>query len=165
MPGGDRLIGAGIAEAWYGASGVFASYLTPTSAECNSLTSLSSFIPDGGVNTPSTGQTTGVANLTAAFQPMIASVYGGDTAEVTCYRSGTADTAYDILTDFEDGFLVVVRRPLAAYGVFAAADEVDVYPVQIITKNPAPIGHGDAQRFTAPMAVRLPPNLKYALAT
>ncbi len=125
----------------------------PTAAELNAGIRLTGFIPDGGLDTPNTGQTVDISDMSSLFNKTTAGTYGGDTVSVTVYRDNDADTAYEALQIRSSGFLVVSRFGQATPGTWAVADEADIYPVTVITRNPAPIGRNEAQRATVEMAV------------
>ena len=148
-----RGIGAGIAELHYVAT--IADYTAPTSAELNAGVDVTGFLTDGGLTTPLSGSIVDGADMSSPFNKTSSGTYGGQplTAEMFKDLVNGSDTAYTTLPRGTVGFFAVVRRPLATKGTFAVGDYVDVWPIDVITRDPLPIQRNELQRFMIECAV------------
>lgn len=157
-----RIIGAGVAEVTFVAT--LSDYTAPTATELNGGTDLTSFITDGGTETPFDGSIVDIADMSSAFNKTQAGTFGGQAVSVELYRDDTADTAWTTLARGTTGYLAIARKPLATAGTWAIGDDVDVWPITVVTRNPAPIVRNEAQRFTAECAVTDVPEEDFTIA-
>lgn len=113
-------------------------------------------------DTPLDGEAVPAADLSSAYNSTVAGTFGGNIA-VESYRESVTDTAWGLWPRGTEGFFVI--RRFGGSGVaIAAADEVEVYKVRIITRSPATLDRGSVQMFTIEAAVQEEPELEAVVA-
>lgn len=87
------------------------------------------------------------------------------TFSVTLFKldPGENDEAYDTLVKGTRGYMVI-RDNLDADTAYAAAQEVEVYPVECGTRSKATPAANEQQKFTIPMGVTAEPDLAAVVA-
>lgn len=83
--------------------------------------------------------------------------------EANLTGGATQDEAYRTLTKGKRGFLVV-RDNLASETLWAASQDVEVYPVQCGTRSKATPAANELQTFTLPLMVTADPSLDAVVA-
>jgi hypothetical protein len=148
----------------------------PTVTELTGGTDLTGFLTRDGLKTPATGNTVDISDASSLFNSTAPGSYGGDAAELTCYRDtlGTNDTAWTALERGTIGFLVVAR---AGWGQSAttgigtndgtptAADRCEVYPVTVISRAMNDTADNEASKFTCSLAITAEPADDAVVAT
>ena len=155
MAQSDRRTGSVVDVAFGSALTVAA----PTVAEITAMTRLECFIVGDGIDTPRSGSTIDISSLCERDNYDIAGVITNGPITATLWREfdGT-DTAWAALDDTADppdtDYLVICRAGFTGVaGAPVAADEVDVYTVQIVSRSPSAPSKTEAQRFDAMFAV------------
>ncbi len=157
-----RITGAGVLELFYVAT--VANKSAPTSAELNAGVDLTGFLTDGGLSTPFDGSIVDAADMSSKFNKTAPGTYGGQPLTLELYRDDTADTAWSTLTRGTAGYIAIARFGLATKGTWAIGDKVDLWPITVVTRNPADVVRNEMQRFTVECAVTDVPLEDYALA-
>ena len=140
----------------------------PTAAQLNAGVDLTPFITDGGADFPTSGKTVAADDLSSKFDSVIAGTRGGDMVSLTMHKDTVQanDTAYTTLPPATVGYFAVASRPLATTGTWVANDEVDLYPIEVVTRNPANLAaRGATQQFTVESAVTAEPLIDYTILT
>lgn len=130
----------------------------PTVAEINAGTDLTPFLTRDGLSTPMDGSTIDVAGANDRYNATAPGTYGGQPVTVKLFRESVAadDDAWAALPIGTDGYLVV-RRFGGSDVAFAAAQQVEVWPIDVISRNMLPIADNEAQKFEVACAVPTPP--------
>ncbi len=92
---------------------------------------------------------------------------GGNQATLTFHREKplASDTIWTALPRGTTGYVAIAPRGLATKGTWAVADDVDVFPVEVITRNPSNLADdGNTQQFTVELAITGEPEYDYQLA-
>lgn len=120
----------------------------PTTAEITAGTDITEFIRS--LETPEEASTPDASDVSSAFNKTVAGTFGGSvTAEM--YRDDTADDAYTLFPRNTTGYLVL-RRFGGSDVAFAAADEVEVRQLRVVSRSPANIERDTVQTFTVAFA-------------
>lgn len=140
----------------------------PTVTELEAGIHLECQVTPDGLNRTASDETVDTSRLCSVFTTM---QVGRTSFEVslTLVRLDTSngtvtDEAYDTLTKLKTGFLVV-RDNAPADQIYAASDEVEVYPVQCGTRSKATPAANELQTFTLPLTVTADPALAAMVAT
>ena len=145
-----------------------ASKTAPTVAELSDGTDLTGFLTRDGLKTPATGNTVDISDASSLFNSTAPGSYGGDAAELTCYRDtlDTNDTAWNALPRGTTGYLVVARAGWAQSettgigsndGTPTDGDRCEVYPVTVISRAMADTADNEASKFTVSLAITQEP--------
>lgn len=142
----------------------------PTVAELTAGKNLTPFLRRDGLTTPKSGSTIDVSTVEDRYNSTAAGSYGGDPIEIMLYRdNGTTltDLAWTTLapasgsTAAVSGFLVIHRfgagTAKTATSAPTAADRVEVWPIEVTSREMAPIADNEAQRFVVKCAIPTPP--------
>lgn len=117
----------------------------PTTTEITAGDDITGFMQS--LDTPLDGDAVPASDLSSAFRKTVAGQYGGDVT-MEMYRESTTDAAYVLFPRNTTGYLVI-RRFGGSDVAFAAADEVEVWNVRVITRSPATASaDGSVQMFT-----------------
>ena len=157
-----RKIGAGVLELAYVLT--VSNLLAPTAAELNAGTFLTGFLTDGGLATPLDGSIVDSADMSTAYNKTAAGTFGGQPLTIELYRDDSADTAWTTLARETLGHIAIARFGLATPGTWAIADVVDLWKIDVMTRNPVDVARNEMQRFTAEMAVPEVPTEDFAIA-
>lgn len=157
-----RVIGAGVLEVYHVTT--LTDYTAPTTTQLNTNVDLTGFLGDGGITTPFDGSLVDVADMSSKFNKTISGTYGGQPLTLELFRDDAADTAWTTLARGTTGYIVIARFGLATPGTFAIADVVDVWPIEVITRNPSPVTRNEPQRFTVECGVPGTPAEDYSIA-
>lgn len=142
-----------------------ASKTAPTVAEINAGTDLTPFLTRDGLDTPLDGSTIDTAGANSRYNSTGRGSYGGQPLVVKMFRDSVPadDDAWTTLPAGTTGNLVV-RRFGGSTTAFAAAQKVEVWPIEVSTRKPLPIADNEAQKFEAHLAVPTPPELDATVA-
>lgn len=149
-------------QLWYAAS-LTAS--APSLATVNAGTNLTPFLMTGGPELD--GNVINFGTAASRFTRSVAGSYGGNkmSVELLRHRVYADDNAFVLLTRGLLGYLVWSMRGPATGSTLAIGDRVDVYQIEVITRNPAPYARDQVSRFTADFAVHAVPVEDVALLT
>lgn len=142
-----------------GATGIGATGLAPTKAECSAAEDLTPFLIS--LNASSTGNTVPTPSFDTLFET---SVPGTVSAQFTAdfYRDNASDDAWDALERGADGFFIIAR--FGGSGVTGAAnqpttgDEVEVWPVKVTSRTMQNMTSNQVLMFTVQCSVPVEPN-------
>jgi hypothetical protein len=148
----------------------------PTVTELTGGTDLTGFLTRDGLKTPATGNTVDISDASSLFNSTAPGSYGGDAAELTCYRDTLAanDTAWTALARGTTGFLVVARNGFGQdtdtgqgtnSGTPATGDRCEVYPVTVISRAMADTADNEASKFVVSLAITQEPADSAVVAT
>lgn len=154
----SKFVSDGVIQLWYVAA--IADPDAPSLAVVNAGVNLTPFLRS--VDTPLEGSTVDAATAESAYNSTVRGTYGGQpvTGEFTRDDdpTGADDTAWNTLAFGTEGFFVIARRGgSGALGVLAAGDLVDVFPIDVTSRNPAAYGRNELARFALQAAVPTPP--------
>ena len=149
----SRGVAAGIAELHYIAT--IADPAAPTIIELNAGVDLTGQLADGSPTTPFDGSIVDSADMSSRFNQTVPGTFGGPPVVVEFVKEleQANDTAYSTCPRDTSGYWAIVRRPLATKGTFAAGDYVDIWPMTVVTRNPAPLQRNEVQKYTVECAV------------
>lgn len=126
----------------------------PTVAELDAGTLLQQAMTRDGLNTPDSGNTVDASDVANLQDKTARGTRGGDTLSITAHRDSEAasDGAWDTLSTDYDGY-IVIRRFGGSDTAWASGDTVEVWPIEVISREMASISTNQTQRFTASCAV------------
>lgn len=133
----------------------------PTTAEIAAGVDLTGFIPKDGFNPAVSNNRVTGGDLASRFVDESMGTWSSQ-LEVTAYLDSVAgsNTAWNTLTDFGTGAIVVAPYAAAAVGVKAM-----VWPdVELGVRQPMQTGENTRQKFTQSVAVRKQPNMNATIA-
>lgn len=138
----------------------------PTATELGTgAVKLTPFLTRDGLKTPATGNTIDLSDASSRFNKTGPGSYGGDAAELTCFRDSKSanDIAWTTLPPGTVGYLVVARfgwnQDAGTDGVGTAAstptagDRCEVYPVTVISRAMADTADNEASKFSVTLAI------------
>jgi hypothetical protein len=159
-----RYASTGILQLHYVAS--ISNAAAPTAAEIAAGSNLTAFLRRDGLTTPLDGSTIDGADVASAYNKTGSGSFGGQPISATFYRNKGADTAYDALPRGTTGYWVISREVPAAGagGTLAAADRVEVWPIDVISRSMMDIADNEYQKFVVTCAVPDAPNIDVAVA-
>lgn len=149
--------------------GSISNQAAPTAAEITGGTNLTSFLRPDGLSLSLSGNRVDAADVSSKFNATSGGSYGSD-GSATFYRNmdsagGYAtDTAWDTLPIGTTGFLVVARNGGSNSGAIQATDEVEVWPIEVVTRAVQDIGRDKNTMFDVDLAVTSAPNLDSVVA-
>lgn len=131
-----------------------ASMAAPTLAEINAGDDITGFIRS--LSTPLEGSVIDVSDASSKYNKTAPGTYGGQQVTAEFYRDDDQanDTVWNLLPRGTDGYLVVARRGGSGTGgAITSGDYVDVWHLQVITRNPADYSRNEPTGFTVSFAV------------
>lgn len=135
----------------------------PTAAEISGGTALTSFLLPDGLTRSQPGNTADTANVSSKYNSTIAGSYGASIS-ATFYRDvasgggvGGTDTAWDTLPRGTTGYLVVAEFGGSNSGAIQANDEVEVWPIEVISRSMTDIARDKSRTFDVEFAVTSAP--------
>lgn len=147
-----------------------ANIAAPTVAELLAAVDLTPQMRRDGWKTPMAGNTVDASDAASRFNKTGTGTFGGDAWSYQGYRDSAADTAWNTLappnsTSLPDGTagFTITRRYGGSALAWAAAQKVEVAPVNVVSRAPDDIGDG-MQTFTANLAVTGEPNMNATVA-
>lgn len=127
----------------------------PTQAEVQAGTDITPYL--ASMDTPLDGNRVPAGDLSTAFRITAAGKFGGDiTMDVHRGTTGADDTAYDLFPRGTETN-IVIRRFGGSTVNLATADVVEVWPVRVVTRSPAPLEEEALQMSTVDMAATAEP--------
>jgi hypothetical protein len=134
----------------------------PTTAELNAGTNVTNFVTKDGLTVPANQNMVDNASLAETFDSQVVGSFGG-ALTLTGIRDAATDTFWDLVV-YGTNTHLVVRRGIATATAYAAAQKVEVYPIQWHEPVPVQTASNEQGRFTATAAVRSQPNYKATVA-
>lgn len=129
----------------------------PTAAEIAGGTDITPFLQS--VDTPLEGNRVAAGDLSTAFRITAAGKFGGDvTLDVHRGTIAADDTAYDLFPRGTQTH-IVLRRFGGSTVAIIAADVVEVWPVRVVTRSPAPLDEEALQMASVDMAATAEPDI------
>lgn len=132
----------------------------PTVAEINTGTDVTPHL--ASLDTPLEGEAVPAPDLSSAFDKTIAGTFGGS-MNGEFYRDDAGDTAWLLFPRNTTGYFVI-RRFGGSDVPIAATDDVEVWPIRVITRSPSPMTRNTAQMFTTNFATLDEPSLEAVVA-
>jgi hypothetical protein len=133
----------------------------PTMAELNAGVDITGFVPKDGFNPGVSNSRVTGGDLAGKFVDEGMGTWSSQ-LEITAYLDSVigSDTAYNTLTDFATGAIVVTP-----YAVKAAGQRAYVWPdVELGVRKPMQTGENTRQKFSVDVAVRKQPNMAALVA-
>lgn len=142
---------------WVGfATTVASPTLVPSAAEVTSAVNLTPLTMS--INASSRGNTVPTPSFDSLFETSIAGTSQA-TFDADFYRDDTTDTAWTTLARGSSGYFIISRFGGAgADNKPVAADVVEVWPVEIISRTMANMASNTVMSFTVSCAVNIEPN-------
>jgi len=137
----------------------------PTLIEVNAGTDATGFLR--AMSTPLEGSTVDISDVGSKYNKTASGTYGGQEVTFEFYRDSVQadDTIWNLLERNTASHAVIARRGgTGTDGVLAAGDYVDVWPIEVITRNPADYSRNEPTGFTVSCAVPDEPVEDVALA-
>lgn len=146
-----------------------ASAAAPTVAELTTGVDLTPWMTRDGLNTPLDGSTIDVAGANNRYNSTASGSYGGQPVTAKFFRDSVSasDTAWSTLPPQTQGYLVVRRfggATNSSSDAFVAAQKVEVWPIDVLSRNPVAIADNEAQKFEVSCAVPTPPTMSATVA-
>lgn len=139
-----------------------ASKAAPTVAELGAGTALSTLLTKDGLQVPDTQNMVDSSTLSDTFDAQVVGSWGGGVS-LTGFRDNVSDDLWDLAVYGDEGY-IVVRRGSAYDTAWAAADVVEVYPIQFHEPVPNATASNEEARFTVACAVTSAPNKRAVVA-
>jgi hypothetical protein len=133
-----------------------------TTAELNAGTNITNFVTKDGLTVPANQNMVDNASLAETFDSQVVGSFGGPVT-LTGIRDSATDTFWDLVV-YGTNTHLVVRRGIATATAYAAAQKLEVYPIQWHEPVPMQTASNEQGRFTATAAVRSQPNYKAVAA-
>lgn len=130
----------------------------PALSEIAAGTELTSFMMS--LDTPLEGSVVDAATADSAYNSTVAGTYGGQpvTGEFTRDQVQANDTAWNTLAFRTEGYLIIARRGGGgANNALQAGDKVDVFNIDVSSRNPVAYGRNELAKFALGAAVLTPP--------
>lgn len=137
---------------WVGfATTIASATLAPTAAEVTSAVNLTHYLIS--LNASATGNIVPTPSFDTLFETSIpGTVQASFTADF--YRDDTTDTAWDTLPRATDGFFIISRYGGGGTGNKPiAGDDVEVWPVRVVSRTMANMTNNTVMTFTMTAAV------------
>lgn len=122
----------------------------PTTAEISAGTDITEFLQS--LDTPLDGEAVPSMDLSSAYRKTVAGPFGGEITSVM-YREDASedDIAFPLFPRNTTGYFVI-RRFGGSDVAFADGQDVEVWPVRVITRSPVAAESAVVQAFTANFA-------------
>ena len=134
----------------------------PTVAELGAGTDLSELLTKDGLQTPDTQNMVDSSTLADTFDAQVVGSWGGSIT-LTGFRNQGADDLWDLAVYGTNGYLVV-RRGIPYDTAWTAAQDVEVYPIEMHEPVPNQTGANEEVRFTLACAVTGQPSKRAVVA-
>lgn len=139
-----------------------ASIAAPTVAELGAGTELSSLLTKDGLQVPDQQNMVDSSTLSDTFDAQRVGSWGGGVT-LQGFRDNASDDLWDLAVYGTEGH-IVVRRGSAYDDAWAAADVVEVYPIQMHEPVPNQTASNEEARFTVACAVTSEPDKRAVVA-
>lgn len=130
--------------------------LVPTTAEIDGAVNLTPFLM--GINASSQGNTIPTPSFDSLFET---SIIGTSQATFSAdfYRDDASDTAWNTLPRGTEGYFIISRFGGAGTDMKpTTGDQVEVWPVQVVSRTAANMANNTVQSFTVTCSVNVEPN-------
>lgn len=129
-----RYVPEGTVEVWFVAT--VSNPAAPTSTELNAGTDLTGALT-GDLVLPFAGSTADAADMSSRFNKTAPGDFGGSEGTFTIHKELATgdDSAYTTLSRGTTGYLAVANRGLATPGTWAISDEVDLWPIEVLSRE------------------------------
>lgn len=136
----------------------------PTAAELNAGTDLTGQMI-GDLVLPFDGSSADAGDMSSRFNKTASGDFGGAPGTFTIHKEKLLadDTVFTALPRDTIGYLAVNQRGLATGGTWAVADEVDVWPIEIMSREVV-YGRGNTQRAVITVAITDVPTEAFVVA-
>ena len=135
----------------------------PTVAQLTAGTNLSDYLTKDGLQTPASQNMVDNGTLADRFDAQSVGTFGGNITLKARRNNDGTDAAWNIFAWGDTGY-IVVRRGVAWDAAYAAAQEVEVYPVQSHEPVMDTTAANANQTFTVGLAVTAEPELRAVVA-
>lgn len=130
----------------------------PTVAEIGAGVDLTPWLTRDGLSTPLDGSTIDVAGANSRYNATASGSYGGQPITLKFFRDSDSgdDTAWATLPRQTQGYLVIRRfggSTSSSDDAFAATQDVEVWPIDVLSRTNTPIADNEAQKFEVSCAV------------
>jgi hypothetical protein len=126
----------------------------PTLGEIEAGTDATGFVRS--LSTPLEGSLVDISDISSRYNKTASGTYGGQEVSAEFYRDSDQanDTMWNLLERGTATHIVVARRGGSGDdGELESGDYVDVWPVEVITRNPADYARNEPTGFTVSFAV------------
>lgn len=126
----------------------------PTLAEVTAGDDATGFLR--ALSTPLEGSVVDISDVSSRFNKTTAGTYGGQEATMEFYRDDeqTNDTIWNLLARGTTIFAIIARRGGSGVdGAIDTGDYVDVWKLEVITRNPADYSRNEPTGFVVSCAV------------
>lgn len=143
-------------QTWVGfATAISSNTLAPTAAEVAGATDLTGFLMS--LNASAQGNQVPTPSFDSLFETSIVGTSQA-TFSADFYRDDTSDTAWTTLPRGTKGFFIISRFGGSGTDQMPiAADMVEVWPVEIVSRTAANMQNNAVQSFSITAAVNIPP--------
>lgn len=142
-----------------------ASIAAPTAAEVAAGTDATPFLRS--LSTPLEGSIVPIPDVSSKYNKTTSGTYGGQEVTAEFYRDSVFanDTLWTLLVRGLATHIVIARRGgTGTGGAIVATDRVDVWPVEVVTRNPSDYARNEPTGFTVTFAVPTEPTEDVAVA-
>lgn len=137
----------------------------PTVAELGAGVNITPFVKRGGLSTPSSANLADDSDLSSKYNKTGRGTYGGQPITLNMYRDNATDTAWSTFPDGTTGHIVIGRfGGSGAAGVFAATDDVEVWPIEVASREMDDAASNERTSFTVTCAVPAEPEMDAVVA-
>lgn len=126
----------------------------PTLAEVTAGTRVTGFLR--AMSTPLEGSIVDTPDVSSRFNKTVSGTYGGQEASMEFYRDDTQenDTAWNLLPRGTTIYAIIARRGgTGTNGIIDTGDYVDVWELEVVTRNPADYSRNEPTGFMCSFAV------------
>lgn len=150
-----RVLGAGSFELFFAPANHFADDQAPTLAELNdaAVIYLTDHLAPAGIDTPFAGNVADAADWSSTFNKTGRGTIGGDQIEAEFWFDTPDNLAWVTLPRFTEGYFVISILGLAAPPLFTANDEIEVWPIDTLSRARVRTPRDENQRFLVQAAV------------
>lgn len=144
-------------QTWVGfATTIAASDLEPTASEISGATDLTPFLMS--INASSQGNQVPTPSFDTLFETSIVGTSQA-TFSADFYRDDSSDTAWTTFPRGTKGYVIISRFGGSGTDQMPiAADVVEVWPVEVVSRTAAALANNTVQTFTVTCAVNIAPN-------
>ena len=135
----------------------------PTPSEINAGTDLTNKLR-GIPAVPRTGNLADISNLSSTFEARQRGTVGGDVATFELLRDTLTETAYDIMDEGDEGYLIILRKGIAGTQV-AVGDKCDVFPATVNAVSDGSPGRNDPDFAVFEIAITANPSRDISITT
>ena len=158
-----RYVFEGTGEVWLVPT--ISSAGAPTAAELNAGTDLTGEMI-GDLVLPFDATPADSADMSSKFNKTVSGDFGGASATFTIHKHQLLadDTVFTALPRDTVGYLCVNQRGLATKSTWAASDEVDIWPIEVMSREVI-YGRGNTQRAAITVSITDVPTEGFVVAS